>query len=119
MKILAPSEAGVFVPLESLQIPTLLCQVSPNKSRSKLEALDSLVISTIYNVSSKLCGASAGVLRRAATVCPEQDEDQVGNSAANIKCHVSSVKCLVSSVKCQVSSLKCQVSSVKCQVSRV
>ena len=52
-------------------------QISPSKSRSKLEALDSLVISTIYNVSNKLCGASANVLRKAATVFPDQDEEQV------------------------------------------
>merc|ERR1712098_271443 len=51
-------------------------QISPSKSRSKLEALDSLVISTIYNVSNKLCGASANVLRKAANVFPEQDEEQ-------------------------------------------
>merc|ERR1719419_1475761 len=47
-------------------------QISPSKSRSKLEALDSLVISTIYNVSNKLCGASANVLRKAVNVFPEQ-----------------------------------------------
>ena len=52
-------------------------QISPSKSRSKLEALDSLVISTIYNVGNKLCGASANVLRKAATVFPDQDEEQV------------------------------------------
>ena len=52
-------------------------QISPSKSRSKLEALDSLVISTIYNVSNKLCGASANVLRKVATVFPDQDEEQV------------------------------------------
>lgn len=51
-------------------------QVSPNKSRSKLEALDSLVISTIHNVSNKLCSSSAAVLRQAALVFPEQDEDK-------------------------------------------
>jgi len=51
-------------------------QISPSKSRSKLEALDSLVISTIYNVSNKLCGASANVLRKAVNVFPEQDEEQ-------------------------------------------
>jgi len=50
--------------------------VSPNKSRSKLEALDSLVISTIHNVSNKLCSSSAAVLRQAALVFPEQDEDK-------------------------------------------
>ena len=51
-------------------------QVSPNKSRSKLEALDSLVISTIHNVSNKLCSSSAAVLRQAAVVFPHQDEDR-------------------------------------------
>ena len=51
-------------------------QVSPNKSRSKLEALDSLVISTIHNVSNKLCSSSAAVLRQAALVFPHQDEDR-------------------------------------------
>lgn len=52
-------------------------QISPSKSRSKLEALDTLVISTIHNVSNKLCSSSAGVLRQAAAVFPEQDEEQV------------------------------------------
>ena len=52
-------------------------QVSPNKSRTKLEALDSLVISTIHNVSNKLCSNSASVLRQAAAVFPDQDEEQV------------------------------------------
>ena len=52
-------------------------QVSPSKSRSKLEALDTLVISTIHNVSNKLCSSSAGVLRQAAAVFPDQDEEQV------------------------------------------
>jgi len=51
-------------------------QVSPSKSRSKLEALDTLVISTIHNVSNKLCSSSAGVLRQAAAVFPDQDEEQ-------------------------------------------
>merc|ERR1712106_246706 len=51
-------------------------QISPSKSRSKLEALDSLVISTIYNISNKLCGASANVLRKATNVFPEKDEEQ-------------------------------------------
>jgi len=52
-------------------------QISPSKSRSKqLEALDNLVISTIYNVSSKLCVASSNVLRKAITVLPEQEEEQ-------------------------------------------
>ena len=53
-------------------------QISPSKSRSKLEALDTLVISTIHNVSNKLCSNSASVLRQAAAVFPEQDEEQVG-----------------------------------------
>jgi len=57
----------------SRQGPT---QISPSKSRSKLEALDTLVISTIHNVSNKLCSSSAGVLRQAAAVFPEQDEEQ-------------------------------------------
>ena len=52
-------------------------KISPSKSRSKLEALDNLVISTIYNVSNKLCGASANVLRKAVDVFPEQEEEQV------------------------------------------
>ena len=51
-------------------------QVSPQKPRSKLEALDSLVISTIHNVSNKLCSSSAAVLRQAALVLPLQDEDR-------------------------------------------
>ena len=52
-------------------------QISPSKSRSKLEALDSLVISTIYNVSNKLCRAAANVLRKAENAFPDQDEEQV------------------------------------------
>ena len=51
-------------------------QVSPNKSRTKLEALDSLVISTIHNVSNKLCSSSAAVLRQAALVLPLQSEER-------------------------------------------
>ena len=53
-------------------------QVSPSKSRTKqLEALDNLVISTIYNVSSKLCASSSSVLRKTVAVLPEQEEEQV------------------------------------------
>ena len=52
-------------------------QISPSKSRSKLEALDTLVISTIHNVSNKLCSNSAGVLRQAAAIFPEPEEEQV------------------------------------------
>lgn len=52
-------------------------QVSPSKSRTKqLEALDNLVISTIYNVSSKLCASSSSVLRKTVAVLPEQEEEQ-------------------------------------------
>jgi len=51
-------------------------QMSPSKSRTKLEALDTLVISTIHNVSNKLCSTSATLLRQAASVFPEQDEEQ-------------------------------------------
>lgn len=51
-------------------------QMSPSKSRTKLEALDTLVISTIHNVSNKLCSTSATLLRQAAAVFPEQDEEQ-------------------------------------------
>lgn len=53
-------------------------QVSPSKSGrgSKLEALDNLVISTIYNVSSKLCSASSLALRKASSVFPDQGEEQ-------------------------------------------
>ena len=51
--------------------------MSPSKSRSKLEALDTLVISTIHNVSNKLCSNGASVLRQAATVFPDHDEEQV------------------------------------------
>jgi len=53
--------------------------LSPTKSRSKqLEALDNLVISTIYNVSSKLCASSSSVLRKTVALLPEQDEEQAG-----------------------------------------
>ena len=51
---------------------------SPSKSRTKqMEALDNLVISTIYNVSSKLCASSSAVLRKTVALLPEQDEEQV------------------------------------------
>merc|ERR1712062_465138 len=50
--------------------------ISPSKSRSKLEALDTLVISTIHNVSNKLCSNSAGVLRQPAAIFPEPEEEQ-------------------------------------------
>ena len=73
-------------------------QISPSKSRSKLEALDSLVISTIYNISNKLCGASANVLRKAANVFPEKDEEQV--------CTVTDIALLVA-YECTVGNLKC------------
>jgi len=53
--------------------------LSPTKSRSKqLEALDNLVISTIFNVSSKLCASSSSVLRKTVALLPEQDEEQAG-----------------------------------------
>lgn len=45
-------------------------------SRSKTEALDNLVISTIHNVSSKLCLASSSLLRKAAKLIPVEDEEQ-------------------------------------------
>ena len=54
-------------------------QTKPNrilKSQSKLEALDSLVISTTHNVSSKLCQAAAKIIRKAAQLVPKEDEDQ-------------------------------------------
>ena len=64
-------------------------QISPSKSRSKLEALDTLVISTIHNVSNKLCSSSAGVLRQAAAVFPEQDEEQVsGRLLGDCQCEL-------------------------------
>ena len=46
------------------------------KSPNKLEALDSLVISTTHNVSSKLCKSAAKMLRKAAQLVPKDDEDQ-------------------------------------------
>ena len=61
---------------ECAELEHNLHMVSPNRSRSKLEALDSLVISTIHNVSNKLCTSSAAVLRQAALVFPEHDEDK-------------------------------------------
>lgn len=45
-------------------------------SRSKTEALDNLVISTIHNVSSKLCLASSNILRKTAKLIPVEDEEQ-------------------------------------------
>ena len=47
-----------------------------SKSAHKLEALDSLVISTTHNVSFKLCQAAAKIIRKAAQLIPEEDEDQ-------------------------------------------
>jgi hypothetical protein len=47
----------------------------PNKSPNKLEALDSLVISTTHNASSKLCRTAAKIIRKAARLVPEEDED--------------------------------------------
>merc|ERR1712106_597735 len=48
---------------------------SPGKSPHKLEALDSLVISTTHNVSSKLCQAAARIIQKAAKQVPEEDAD--------------------------------------------
>merc|ERR550517_2258963 len=45
-------------------------------SRSRTSSLDNLVISTLHNVSSKLCLASSGILRKAAKLIPDGDEDQ-------------------------------------------
>ena len=55
--------------------------ISPSKSSrsSKLEALDNLVISTIFNVSSKLCGTSLSALKNAAAAIPDQNEEEVQN----------------------------------------
>jgi len=36
------------------------------------------VISTIFNVSSKLCASSSSVLRKTVALLPEQDEEQAG-----------------------------------------
>jgi len=47
---------------------------SPSRSRSS--DLDNLVISTLHNVSSKLCLASSDILRKATKLIPEGDEDQ-------------------------------------------
>lgn len=51
-------------------------KISPSRSRSRLEALDNLVISTIYSVSSKLCKSSSSLIKRAGQTFPPQDEDQ-------------------------------------------
>jgi hypothetical protein len=45
-------------------------------SRSRTSSLDNLVISTLHNVSSKLCLASSDILRKATKLLPEGDEDQ-------------------------------------------
>merc|ERR1712209_238809 len=67
----------LILPIQPLQTRTNFhSSMSPSKSRSKLEALDTLVISTIHNVSNKLCSNGASVLRQAATMFPEQDEEQ-------------------------------------------
>ena len=66
----------LIMPLQPLPHPRSNT-MSPSKSRSKLEALDTLVISTIHNVSNKLCSNGASVLRQAATVFPDHDEEQV------------------------------------------
>ena len=50
-------------------------QKSPRKSPHKLEALDSLVISTTHNVSSKLCQAAARIIQKVAKQVPEENED--------------------------------------------
>ena len=42
---------------------------------SRLSALDTLVISTLQNVSSKLCHAAAKIVRQADTLADEVDED--------------------------------------------
>ena len=68
----------LILPIQPLQTRTNFhSSMSPSKSRSKLEALDTLVISTIHNVSNKLCSNGASVLRQAATMFPDQDEEQV------------------------------------------
>lgn len=67
----------LILPIQPLQTRTNFhSSMSPSKSRSKLEALDTLVISTIHNVSNKLCSNGASVLRQAATMFPDQDEEQ-------------------------------------------
>jgi len=48
----------------------------PGKNTTKLSSLDTLVISTTHNVSSKLCQAAAKIIRKAAQQVPEEDEDQ-------------------------------------------
>merc|ERR1740128_1364886 len=51
-------------------------KISPSRSRSRLEALDNLVISTIYSVSSKLCNNTSNLIRRTQQSFPPADEDQ-------------------------------------------
>lgn len=59
----------------SMASKSLSPKISPSRSRSKLEALDNLVISTIYSVSSKLCGTSAHLIRQAGDAYPPTDDD--------------------------------------------
>ena len=56
-------------------------QTSPTRSSrgSKLGALDNLVISTIYNVSSKLCAASSSALSKPVAIVPDPDEEEVSH----------------------------------------
>jgi len=66
----ASSHRSVYKPAEP--------KISPSRSRSgsRLEALDNLVISTIYSVSSKLCANTSNIIRRANQTFPPADEDQ-------------------------------------------
>eukprot|EP00092_Neocalanus_flemingeri_P011503 GFUD01012397.1.p1 GENE.GFUD01012397.1~~GFUD01012397.1.p1 ORF type:complete len:537 (+),score=171.63 GFUD01012397.1:46-1656(+) len=69
-------EDELILPLFPPEHPVHSKPGRPSKSPHKLEALDSLVISTTHNVSSKLCQAAAKIIRKAAQLVPEEDEDQ-------------------------------------------
>ena len=69
-------EDELILPLFPDEQPFLSKSVRLPKSPNKLEALDSMVISTTHNVSSKLCQAAAKIIRKAAQHVPDEDEDQ-------------------------------------------
>ena len=68
-------EDELILPLYPSEKPLNSKPGRPSKSPNKLEALDSLVISTTHNASSKLCRTAAKIIRKAAKLVPEEDED--------------------------------------------
>ena len=68
-------EDELILPLYPSEKPLNSKPGRPSKSPNKLDALDSLVISTTHNASSKLCRTAAKIIRTAAKLVPEEDED--------------------------------------------